>query len=120
MREIERRRKRRNWIAGGSLAFAILAVVLVIVPRLSENRGGEGAASPLRTARTVRIVSRPLAPVLSSTVAPPPPQSARIAETSPKKHRHHRKDPVAIASAEPITIELQTANPDIRIIWIAK
>jgi hypothetical protein len=56
-----------------------------------------------------------------------PANTVVASQTAPKKHhrKHHKPapPPIAIASAErqqPITIELQTANPDVRIIWIAK
>ena len=133
MREIERRRTRNVWVAGASLAFAVLALVVVLIPRKPvEGRASSpaqprvSAASPRRGAD--RNVCAPpsgancgaqtflSAPHRASEGAPAP----VIVVAKKHHHRHHSAPQTAIASAEPLTIELQTANPDVRIIWIAK
>jgi len=118
MREIARRRRRNSVFAATAIAFAVLAVVFVLVPRpVHQHCGGESAAAPLRMP--------PPVVGLSGAPAASPVQNVVAAKIPQKKHHrtHHRKPepaPIAIASSEPMTIELQTANPDIRIIWIAK
>jgi hypothetical protein len=114
MREIARRQRRNTWVLAASVAFAVIAMVFVLVPRpmpKSENHAAEvGGATQKPTARP--------------SVAPPTSAATVVAtQTLPKKHHRKRHHPIAIASAElhqPMTIELQTANPDVRIIWIAK
>jgi hypothetical protein len=114
MREIARRRRRNGVFAAMAVAFAVLAIVFVLVPRpVRKHRGGEAAAAPLRTPPPVVGLSG--APAASPAVV------ATLVQPKKKHHQHHRKpEPIAIAASEPMTIELQTANPDVRIIWIAK
>jgi len=144
MREIERRRTRGVWLTAASAAFAVLAIVFVLIPRPRhtpvgeiahvrktpvvrgpENRGGGPAVVPPSVATNT--------PSPVTHVAPPTPRTA-VASTEERPKKHHHPEPeaiatkarttsprhTAIASSEPMTIELQTANPDIRIIWIAK
>ena len=108
MREIARRQRRNAWLLGASVVFAVLAMVFVLVPRPHENRGGEAASAPLRTAPTPVAAAQPS---LNGAAAAPPPVVA--IKHHHKRHRHIQPPPTAIAS-----IELQTSNPDIRIIWI--
>ena len=115
LREIARRQRRNSWVLAGSVAFAVLAMVFVLMPRRVENRAGEAAGAPPRT------VAVPVAHLSGAPAASP----VRVVAKHPQHHRkHHRAQPqpIAIASSErqPITIELQTANPDVRIIWIAR
>jgi len=116
MREIARRQRRNAFVLAASVAFAVVAMVVVLIPRAAE----QGAGSRERGA----VSARPLLPTPSSKL-PAPPSPVRVAAAKPTHHRRHRRaktpPPIAIASSEvqPITIELQTANPDVRIIWIA-
>ena len=118
MREIERRRTRGVWLTAASVAFAVLAIVFVLIPRpIPKNAGRIAGATPKQALPVIHLSEAPAASPAPTVVAANP----------PKKHyrQHHRKpkpelEPIAIASSEPMTIELQTANPDIRIIWIAK
>lgn len=151
MREIERRRTRGVWLTAASVAFAVLAIVFVLIPRPQQSHG---ALTPTKTAKKtlspvltgpekhssgaaapMRVVTNTTSPVTHESPAIP---HAVIASTvtstrePPKKHRRPEPEAVAtkarttsprhteVASSEPMTIELQTANPDIRIIWIAK
>ncbi|HEX7192676.1 MAG TPA: hypothetical protein VF381_14000 [Thermoanaerobaculia bacterium] len=118
LREIARRQRRNTIFAVASVAFAAIAIVFVLIPRRIETHGGEHAAE------VGGATQKPAAP---PRVAPPTSAATVVASQPIQHHRkpHHRKpthEPIAIASAEqqPITIELHTANPDIRIIWIAK
>jgi hypothetical protein len=135
MREIERRRTRGVWLTAASVAFAVLAIVFVLIPRPQHTRVVETAhiqktPPPALRGPENRGVAAATAPpsVATNTAAPvthvaPPVARAAVASTQepPKKHlRPEPEAPIAIASSEPMTIELQTANPDIRIIWIAK
>jgi|GEM_PF-3041519 len=106
MRTIEVRRTRTT-----QLAFAAIALVIAsswpsrmglvdertpapAPPRIARLDAGEGAGAPLRTVST------------------------------PRRHRHHKRakqraPQVAVArDTTPIRLELETADPDIRIIWI--
>jgi cell division septation protein DedD len=119
LREIERRRKRRGAFAlAGAVAFAVVAIVFVLVPRPMPKSTGEGAGATQKTPAPIAQ------PVLSGAPAASPVQTA-VSTPKPPKHHHHNHTtppPIAIASYEqkPMTIEMHTANPDIRIIWIAK
>jgi hypothetical protein len=115
MREIERRRTRNVWVAGAAFAFAVLALVFVLIPR--EPVEGR-APSPARP-RVIAASPRAGEGARPSTFVSP--RATVVAIKTRKHHHHHHPQPqTAVASAEPLTIELQTANPDIRIIWIAK
>ena len=150
MREIERRRTRGVWLTAASVAFAVLAIVFVLIPRPQQNHG---AITPIRVvkktpspvlgpekqnggAAPVRVATNITSPVTHVAPAIPPAAVVASAVTSTREpsKKHHRPEPetiatearttsprhTAIASSEQMTIELQTANPDIRIIWIAK
>ena len=114
LREIARRQRRNAFVLAASVAFAAIAIVFVLMPR-AEKRGGEAASAPLRNA-PARVAARPS---LHGAEAAPPPL---VATTHHPKRHHRHHHPIAIASSEtsPMTIELHTANPDVRIIWIAK
>jgi len=121
MREIARRQRRNAWLLAGSVAFAVVAMVFVLVPRPmpKRNRAGEAAGTPPRTVRTATL---PVAQPVAGGVPAASPAPLVVAEQHQKRHhRHPKPQPIAIASSEPspITIELHTANPDVRIIWIA-
>jgi hypothetical protein len=111
MREIARRQRRDGWLMAASVAFAVIAMVFVLIPRpLPKNAGRIAGATQKPAAR----------PSVAPAILPAIPVAT--AQIRPIKHHHHRQRPIAIASAErqPITIEMHTANPDVRIIWIAK
>jgi hypothetical protein len=112
MREIARRQRRNVLFAAASVAFAVVALVFVLIPRPVTHHKDAG-----------RIAGATQKPTARRSVAPAILPAVSVATQRPHK-KHHRKhpQPIAIASSErqPITIELQTANPDVRIIWIAK
>jgi hypothetical protein len=134
MREIERRRTRGVWLTAASVAFAVLAIVFVLIPRPQQNHGTTTAVrivkkipSPVLTAPEKHGAAA--APLIVATKTPSPvihvspttlPAAVATSQKPSKKHHRPELEPIAIASSEPMTIELQTANPDIRIIWIAK
>jgi len=119
MREIARRQRRGALLIAASVAFAVLAIVFVLIPRPvpQKNRAGTIAGATQKPAARLSV-----APAIL------PAETVATIQTPAKHHHpHHRArkpipPPIAIASSEqqPITIELQTANPDVRIIWIAK
>ena len=116
LREIAGRERRNAFMLAASVAFAVLALVFVLVPRpLHEHQKPAGRIAGATQKPTTRRLS--VAPAIL------PAKTVVATQTVPKKHHHHKPQPIAIASAEvpqPMTIELQTGNPDVRIIWIAK
>lgn len=125
---IEKRQRQRAWTMVAGVAFAMLALVFVLVPHRTNDH-----AVP-RVARTSVRVPLPVA-----AITPPRPEAptevraTRETFATPVRHapvhrvRHHQHHdlsptppPVEMASAEPLTIELQTSDPNIRIIWIAR
>jgi len=98
MQTIETQRSRRVFLIRA--AAAVMAIVAAV-------------HRPEKTPVKTIVQARPPAVVVASA-APPP-----------KTHRHHRRakhhKPVVVAAKEeatPIRLELETADPDIRIIWI--
>ena len=122
MREIARRQRRNAMFLAGSVVFAVLALVFVLIPRPEPAGGGRQVA--VGGSRAEEAVRHPQPATRNRT----PAITIATTEIAPvkhhrKHHRAHKPQPIAIASTEPqtpLTIELQTANPDVRIIWIAK
>jgi len=112
LREIARRQRRNAWVLAASVAFAVVALVFVLIPRPAQRPAGEAAGATQKQK-----------PAALPSVAPAILPAKNVVATKTVHRKHHRKTPppIAIASSErqPITIELQTANPDVRIIWIA-
>jgi hypothetical protein len=118
---IEKRRRQSAWLTAAGLSFAILALVAVLMPHTPTE-----PAVPRRVARaSARVLSPP------PQVPPPPGARTQVRATPPRGeiavatlpvHHHHRHTPAIaqMASAEPLTIELQTSDPNIRVIWIAR
>ena len=106
MAAIEARRKRT--VRAIQLAFAAIAIVIGVWIEWRK---------PLAPPRRVEVAHaiRPVPPVVAAAQSP---KSA-----PPPARRHHRKyrKTVAPAASEaaPVRIELATADPDIRIIWIS-
>ena len=48
LREIARRQRRNAMFLAASVAFAVVAMVVVLLPRQVQPRGGEAASAPLR------------------------------------------------------------------------
>jgi hypothetical protein len=121
-REIEGRRQPEGAFRPGGLVFAggaVLAAALVL-----------GVALWLRpVAQPSSLVTTPVAegPSADPTVAPSmaslpggelprvPTGLARVAPLRP-----HGPAPAAPAEPDPVKIEFQTANPNVRIIWLVK
>ena len=109
MATIAKRNARPGWIF--ALRFAIAAAIVVIVslvafrPDRPIAPGGPGPSPARRPATPTPVAIAPL------QVTPP--------LLPAKPHRHKHPEPVAIAAAAPdMSIQLETGNPDIRIIWI--
>ena len=112
MSAIEARRSRRTRTFHAiQLAFATIAIVI--------------GTQWLR--RTEAVTPPPVRPLLAPTDRQAPGSVIAMQPTTavavPVRHHHHRsprKQPVIAAANEaaPMRIELATADPDIRIIWI--
>ena len=90
-------------------SLAAAALVLVFVRPTQE--------------KAVRVVESPTRPVVEALTAPPS-TTRRLEDSTPRRRRKPRP-PVQRASRPeepsapaPVRIELQTSNPDIRILWI--
>jgi hypothetical protein len=102
----ERSRRRRVWLPLLRLATAALIVV--------------GAAMVLRQTEP----PAPQAPITVATVPQPPPEPTPQPDPEPEPERRatiakKRPSHERIARTDgPMTIHIQTADPDVRIIWI--
>jgi hypothetical protein len=110
--EIAHEKKRRPiWRFVFAFAAAVLVVAVLTITRPTP------APAPVGVARAVLL--RPHPPLLIArkitppTVETPAPRAPRPAP-SPRK----RRQPETIAAAQPMTIEIHTEDPDVRIIWI--
>lgn len=106
------------------LSFALFLMhPRVGVPTAEQPKTPAAAAGPT-TAPTVTSAPGPSArstvPDLAPAPAVPPAQVQSVARVA----RHHKRPApesrVATAAHEPVVIQLQTSDPDIRIIWIAR
>jgi hypothetical protein len=101
------RRKQRTWF-WPALRFATAALLVAL-------------AFGLTLARPERKPHVPAAPVIASHPDPAPqpepvPQPQSYPEPEPVKPVRHAR--AARQAKDPMTIHIQTADPDIRIIWI--
>jgi hypothetical protein len=108
MRTIESRRTRRAWML--RTAFAIIAILFAI-------------QWPTRTTRVLPPVargdSRGRAVHLAAPIAQTQVRTRPAVVIASKPSRHHQRRPLnKHHEPTPIRIELATADPDIRIIWI--
>ncbi len=99
--ELERQARpwwQRSWVYGLAAASAAVLVLLAVWPR-----------GPVPTAPRI-LASIPAAPLVVTTAPTPAPATPRP-----------RREPVLLARAnrEPLTVKLQTSNPNIVIYWIA-
>lgn len=92
------------------LAFATLVVALVMI--LWPRR--EATVQPIHTTPQVITKAQPVAPVITHTQQQPPAVVATVRKTPHHHRRHHDAPPQQLA----MRMELQTSDPDIRIIWI--
>ena len=95
----------RPWLAAWSLAAtaaAIAVIVMLVIPR--------GEDFPVTVPGGLR--ARPTF-TLRRTGSQPVPMNVRAV---PKRKPHHRQPAIAEV---PVRIELQTSDPDVRIIWIS-
>jgi hypothetical protein len=112
--EIAHEQQRRpSWRFAFAFAAAVLVVAVLTISRPTP------APAPVGVARAVLLHPHP--PLLIAraitppTVETPAPRAPRPAPSPiPKKPRQ----PETIAAAEPMTIEIHTEDPDVRIIWI--
>jgi len=104
-------RKRAVPVWRFALAAAVVVFVIVFWPR-----------------RIVRITPVSHKQIVATVVPRPIPQAPRNARGDigggvhrEEQHHHHRTrhaPHAQVAAAEPVVIQLQTSNPDVRIIWI--
>ena len=97
-----------------ALAFASLVVVMVSV--FVAQQPLTPTLSPLRGAREKIATIDPRPAQRGEGVA----RSATGEGRSPKRHHHHAKpkpQPVQLAA---VRMDIQTADPDVRIIWFAR
>lgn len=102
-----------RWFAPAPVLLAAAAVLVVVV--LTWNRP-HGKANPISAAG-----SAPMA----ETTAPAPPlpprlQLAKAAHAQAQARSRPRPGPEILPQGEPTRIEFQTADPTIRIIWLAQ
>jgi hypothetical protein len=126
--EIARREERRWWPLFVRFAFA--AVMIVVLAMLVVPRKEETKVAP----QVVKHVPAPVTTAYAPAPLPAAPDSSseflgvpRRERSLPHKTRGTRgtprnpEEPKQIAqSPEPMRIELQTADPDVRIIWIVQ
>ena len=103
MARIERPRRAPLWrVAFASLVLAVLSIVVGRQPAVRPSPGAP--RHPLPLTRERGEVAR---------IAPLPRQRERVAEGRVRVTHHHKPPPQTVAR-----IELQTADPNVRIIWI--
>lgn len=106
MSEVRRRGRRRStpW----QLALVPAAVVLAIVlsPRNIVKYDTQPSARP--------VLVQPVAPQQQAVVMP-----VAQHKTHPVR-KHHKQEVIQTASAAITRIDIQTADPDVRIIWFAR
>ena len=112
-RDIEARRARRpSWVrlclAGGAAAAVAFLIAVVLAPWTSRpGEAGRPVPSPAPE-EVASIATRPAeAPLATLPPARPRPSAAR-----PR--------PPARPEPAPVTIEFQTVNPNVRIIWLVR
>lgn len=107
-------------------AIATAVVVVLVVAALVLSHPWPAAPIASRTSPPVAV--RHATPPVVVKAPPPEAEVAAVPETPTRParpHHTHRSQAapaalVATVEQEPITIQLQTSNPDIRIIWIAQ
>ena len=102
----EPRATRAGWWVGLAAA-AVIAVFFFTIPR--EEVKVPTVAPPVRQVAAV-------APVVPALAAEP----AAVQPARPPARRRRKHLPTQAAAAQPVRIEFQTADPSVRIIWIAQ
>ena len=102
MREIGRRSHPGRWVA--LAAAAVIGFVLLMVPREDVQVPN---AAPVRT----------VAPQIEApAILPATPARSPARPRTTRRHTRTQQQ----ASSTPVRMEFQTADPDVRIIWIAQ
>lgn len=102
---------RRFAPAPALLAAAAVLVVVVLTWNRPRKLATPGFASGSATATETAAPAHPL---------PPRPELAKAAPPQAQARWRPRPDPAALPRGEPTRIEFQTADPTIRIIWLAQ
>ncbi|HJT15940.1 MAG TPA: hypothetical protein VJ853_01055 [Thermoanaerobaculia bacterium] len=109
--KIEKRPPVIGWMIA---AAAVIALVVILIPRRQPPAPSHPAVQAHKT------VQPPI------VIAPPQPETAQIHEPVKKPKRKPEPQPQLVAdkgaspSDEEITMNIQTADPNVRIIWIAR
>lgn len=118
--EIARREQRRFLPLFIRFAFAAMLVALIAVLVVPRKRGGAaGFSPPLRAGglKPAASLSKVVEPKLLPE--PAPVRVEKVAAARPKR-RVPRRSTKPVPVAESMRIEMQTADPDVRIIWIVQ
>jgi len=105
---IERRRARRAFAIRAAGLTLSLIVVFALAMRMATR--DDEIVAPVRHAHLMNVAPPPSAAPLVRT----PPRAA-----APHHKRHHEQTQPQPQTQTPIRLELATADPDVRIIWIS-
>jgi hypothetical protein len=119
MTKIAARKRSRFAGLGWRLAFAAIVVAILGLGAVAALRRPQAAAPSIPIARHPRIAQQTIAS------AEPAPRVLPVAPVQPARRHHSARHapthPLRVAAAgPPVSIQLQTSNPDIRIIWITR
>ncbi|HUP50072.1 MAG TPA: hypothetical protein VNA04_14905 [Thermoanaerobaculia bacterium] len=117
-----RHRRKSGWLLPLSVAAATLLVFLFIrrEPPVRPAAGPPVSPGPAAAAPPTSSAGDPArrAAVEASPIIEPPPRQAAEVRSRPPQTASQR--PLPAAPAEPMLIHIQTADPEVRIIWIVK
>ncbi|MGZ8850399.1 MAG: hypothetical protein ACXW3E_08790 [Thermoanaerobaculia bacterium] len=91
-------------------AAAIVAIVFLLNPK----------ETPKTISQPAKIVARPQPDVIATALPKPPPTPATVDRRPATAHRHRPGNRQPDFQLAVHRIEIQTADPDVRIIWIAQ
>jgi hypothetical protein len=119
----EQRRRRLTWSFAFAAAAAAIVLAVVMMPSRSLPERRQIAALHLKRGITLHkhppaVVTTAAAPILAEVHMSSQPKSRRH---SVRPHHRRMETPATlIAKNEPMSIQLQTNDPDVRIIWITR
>jgi hypothetical protein len=111
---VMQRIERRKWtVRALQVSFAIVAIAVAGIALWPRKQTAPIAGAPPQVAVTQQP-STPVTQQPQTTTARPRNQATRATHVTRKRNHHKR----AVPKPEPLRIELATADPDVRIIWI--